>query len=497
MGITDEEMESFTPLFADSTVTDRPRPPSTPFRASMGTTADEGLKQIDEERIMPDTTSTSDTIGKSDVFSDKRSSHLPEKSGKEVQEEPVVTDVRQRDTTHTYDGQDQSKDEMENDDASNPDGDTDKNSIPPSTTSTTAKRRKRGARKGRTLAKQQMKRSRSVENLQASASGEHGERPNETERDRIIRELAEASQSLAREMSKAMQVKEGVANSVNATATSIPQKPTAAALMSTSGSTSTMNGAIRSARPVHASSTVSDWRERNGSHASLASVSSFDTVNSFSSEVASIRSTASAPPALLRTRGPISSFGGLTTVSTTSSRHSGLSAWRTGATSGRIPSSTAPLDTINERGGASSQRLPATTQQKDLDASYLAEIFGGRPSARSSQAQQQKAQQTDQPSSSVLAKPFLAVANTQKLRNPLGVEDGALDGPSVRPSGAGSSEPITSQSVLEAPRKKMLGKFLQGVKSYNKGVKAAPAMSASTVDPAGDHRSNSKKEESS
>ncbi|EPQ28843.1 uncharacterized protein PFL1_03646 [Pseudozyma flocculosa PF-1] len=267
------------------------------------------------------------------------------------------------------------------------------------TASNHSKRRKRGARKGRTLAKQ-LKRSQSVENLSRVTDIDVEAQA----RDATIRELALASETLARQMSK-MSGKQ--ADAEDARSAAVPSvslsPPTAAAAAkfnlqvlspvqradlgaadaAANTATSLVNGRASTDRAslAETASTVSSnwssaaqrrerinerkagaaptlqdsgrskpmsWRERNPSTTTFSSLASNSTVSSrssVSSESSSVYSTASAPAALTKRDPSLRSR----------SRASGLL-------------SVTGLGTISER---------EKPQRKEVDASYLAGIFGG------------------------------------------------------------------------------------------------------------------------
>lgn len=261
------------------------------------------------------------------------------------------------------------------------------------TTSNHSKRRKRGARKGRTLAKQ-LKRSQSVEGMADADANDPAAKARE--RERTIRELALASENLARQMSKMAKPSDAFDGLASPQITL--SKPTAEAaaryslqglaqteaqsgqaplstglpalrgskageevneVLSSTPAANWSSAAMRRERMSEQRKTggsvlqdsgrsrVMSWRERNQSAATLSSLASSATSTSSHSSVTSatwsIYSTASAPAALTRkdfsarnrTRG--SGFG---------------------------------LDTISEREKA----VPA---KKEVDAKYLAGIFGG------------------------------------------------------------------------------------------------------------------------
>lgn len=376
---------------------------------------------------------------------------------------------------------------------------------PPSASSTTGnpKRRKRGARKGRTLAKQELKRSQSVENLSSHRPLD----PGGDVRDQILKELAEASQSLAREMSKALK---GGAPQNAATAES-PTSDTPSIVLSSGASVGRTSVASRASTqytnfswqeqssrrptsiysirgpgeeavsPVAASAAswreradrngplehagrlsagavrtggmlppppavAANWRERNGSNASVVS-------SSFFSDAASIYSTASAPAALAARRQQ-------TTSSTTSNRGTLATA--------------SNLGTISEK---ASRPL-----EKDLDASYLAEIFGGRvPQSSRAKGKASKPDDGVPHSRDAAGIKNGALAAVIPSSSRFGAHDASAGaaGPQnagQQPTASSAAQPEADPSSEEAgaPRKKMLGKFLLGVKNYNRGVRAAP-----------------------
>lgn len=259
------------------------------------------------------------------------------------------------------------------------DGDAEGEKAESIATSNNSKRRKRGARKGRTLAKQ-LKRSQSVEGMADFDANDPEARARE--RERTIRELALASENLARQMSK--MAKPSDAPDSLASPQIVLSKPTAEAAARYSlqtmadsnpdgvkttddvgGSASTPAANWNSAAPRRERMTeqrrtggsvlqdsgrsrVMSWRERNQSAATLSSLSSSITTtsshSSASSATSSIYSTASAPAAL-----PRKDFS-----SRNRTRGSGFG-----------------LDTISER-----ERTTAPTK-KEVDAQYLAGIFGG------------------------------------------------------------------------------------------------------------------------
>ncbi|PWZ02684.1 LOW QUALITY PROTEIN: hypothetical protein BCV70DRAFT_224390 [Testicularia cyperi] len=282
-------------------------------------------------------------------------------------------------------------------------------------TSNHSKRRKRGARKGRTLAKQQLKRSQSVENVGDLDSNDPAVRARE--RERTIRELAMASESLARQMSKMTKPSDGVdeagtppqitlsrptaeaaaryskqalaleannaapamaspalggpaesvatvfgpARRTSVTDSSSPVSPSAANWNSAALRRERMNEQRKAASgvtPVWSGSDsdrsrVLSWRERNQSTATFSSfASSTNSVSSQStswSTTSSIYSTSSAPAALAR-----KDF----------SRRNGTRMGGFG------------LDTISER-ERERERYSSQQHKKEVDAQYLAGIFGG------------------------------------------------------------------------------------------------------------------------
>lgn len=588
MGISEEEIDSFTPLFTDS----------------ITTTSDSKQR---EPSIMTETSlePIAETIGSAPSSSERRSTDIEQQSVNDLSIESPISNKSKDFEENEHSTVETSVENEDNTNAEEVSERDDQSIFPPaSVTSTSAnsKRRKRGARKGRTLAKQQLKRSHSAENLHTEE--DQGTKTTESARDRMIRELAEASQSLAREMSKAIQSRGEVAatsdlNTATAVDVPLPSAPrhtispqtamelkelqnrlavpefdaattTVSSLNSVSrgsttsrasshftnygwgdsrrvganvyeGSTgrqdeslnpqmqqsnvsllmknkvpgSTPQGAIGTgggarhvlqdsgrSRTVHPSSTAADWRERNTSNASIASISSINTLNSYSSDIGSIHSTASAPPAMMtqHRRGPGSGLSSLHSVpqtnsSASSARSVGLSGMRTGGGSSSASLSSrnmiAPgsrnLGTINERGNNA-------TAQSNLDASYLAGIFGGKGS-QSSNSKNQKGEIRGAPSHA--GKGFVggvldnasargSFTSQRSLNNVHSIRGGNGNGSNISLDQSSyqseSSESFANHENLSAPRKKMLGKFLQGVKNYNKGVKAAPAMPSDDQD---------------
>ncbi|SPO20914.1 uncharacterized protein UTRI_00391 [Ustilago trichophora] len=276
--------------------------------------------------------------------------------------------------------------DAEHDDSAEPGGDAngsieDGDKAESVTTSNHSKRRKRGARKGRTLAKQ-LKRSQSVEGMAEADANDPAARARE--RERTIRELALASENLARQMSK--MAKPSDASDCPTSPQITLSKPTAEAAARYSlqnltdadgeaglpaargvkagedangAATNWSSAAMRrermseqrktsaSALQDSGRSRVMSWRERNQSAATLSSLSSLVTTasshSSMSSATSSIYSTASAPAAL-----PRKDFS-----SRNRTRGSGFG-----------------LDTISER-------EKAAPTKKEVDAKYLAGIFGG------------------------------------------------------------------------------------------------------------------------
>ncbi|MCO5565948.1 hypothetical protein L7F22_019623 [Adiantum nelumboides] len=588
MGISEEEIDSFTPLFTDTITApeNRPKEPSTMTETS--------LEPIAE------------TIGSVPSSTERRSTDIEQQSVNNLSiESPISNEANdfeenEHSTVETSVENEGGIHEDEEEDQTDKVSERDDQSIfpPASVTSTSAnsKRRKRGARKGRTLAKQQLKRSHSAENLHTEE--EQKSKTTESARDQVIRELAEASQSLAREMSKAIQSRGDAANSdfTSATAVDMPAlsasrhtispqtamelkelqtrlavpefdaaTTTISSLNSISrGSTTshasshftnygwgdsrrigsnivsdgnsgrqdesispqmhqsnvslllknklpgnTSQGAIGTGggarhvlqdsgrgRTAHPSSTAADWRERNTSNASLASISSINTLNSYSSDIGSIHSTASAPPAMMTHHHHRRGGSGLSSLqnypqtnsSASSARSVGLSGMRTGGGSSNasiasrninVPGSR-NLGTINERGNSA-------TAQSNLDASYLASIFGGK-GPQSSHSRNQKGEVR---APSHAGKGFVGgVLDTTSARGSFAsqrslndnrsnldsIRGGSENESSISLDRSESSESFANHDNISAPRKKMLGKFLQGVKNYNKGVKAAPAM---------------------
>lgn len=257
-------------------------------------------------------------------------------------------------------------------------------------TSNHSKRRKRGARKGRTLAKQ-LKRSQSVERMADVDANDPAVRARE--RERTIRELALASENLARQMSKmtkpsdtaegptSLQVvlskptaeaaarynlqnptdvegDDAHTSTTGLAAARIPRSGEENATASTAG-TNWSSSALRRERMVEqrkigssvlqdsGRSRIKSWRDGNQSAVTLSSLASSVTTtsshSSVSSATSSIYSTASAPAALLR---------------------------KDSSTRNRTRGSGFALDTISER-----ERTAPT--KKEVDARYLAGIFGG------------------------------------------------------------------------------------------------------------------------
>ena len=145
------------------------------------------------------------------------------------------------------------------------------------------------------------------------------------------------------------------------------------------------------------------------------------------------------------------------------------------------------LGTINERGN---------TAQSNLDASYLAGIFGGKGSQFST-AKNQKGEIRGGGVPSQTGKGFVGGvldngsargsfasqrslndnrSNLYRMRSGNENESNVSFDRSSISFQSESSESFANHENISVPRKKMLGKFLQGVKNYNKGVKAAPAM---------------------
>lgn len=217
------------------------------------------------------------------------------------------------------------------------------------------KRRKRGARKGRTMTKQELKRSQSAGNLATNLHADDS-------RDDILRELAEASQTLAREMSRStrgdtvthLTWQDGI-NLPNTTA-SFPS------LSNLGRSTSNGNGMKESLSGLPAPPIMTAWRSKGPSISSTTTGSSY-------SDMTSIHSTVSAPAAFTSRRQ-------ISPLVTNSSIQSSSAAFSNGSGSTRFVNSRQSLaspthlDTISERAAV----------DKKLDASYLAKIFGGRNS---------------------------------------------------------------------------------------------------------------------
>lgn len=593
MGISEEEIDSFTPLFTDSITTSETR------QRESSTMTETSLEPIAE------------TMGSAPSSSEHRSSDNEDRNvnGLSV-ESPTSTEVKDFEendhstveTSVENENGIKAKEEVE---ATDEVSERDDRSVfpPPSVTSTSAnpKRRKRGARKGRTLAKQQLKRSQSAENLHTEENSSL--RPTESARDQIIRELAEASQSLAREMSKAIHNRDEAAASIEPTAFSatdlssrgipitapkhtissqtamelkelqnrlaVPEIDAATTTVSSLNSVSRGSTTSRAsshftnfgwsdsrrigsnatsdnntnrqedslypsmnqsnvslmmknrlqgsqsggfprhilqdsgrARIVHPSSTAADWRERNTSNASLASISSINTLNSYSSDIGSIHSTASAPPAMVtqhhrRGGSGLSSLHNVqqTTSSASSARSMGLSGIRTGTSGSNASIASRNMALPGSRNlGTINEKSNATSAQGNLDASYLAGIFGGKGSSQSNSKNQKGEVRASMHGGKGVVEGMMDSASA---RGSFTSQRSLNDDPSSLPGMRGgrsndsnisldqssishqshSSEAVSNpDSIYSAPRKKMLGKFLQGVKNYNKGVKAAPAM---------------------
>ncbi|KDN53596.1 hypothetical protein K437DRAFT_260521 [Tilletiaria anomala UBC 951] len=227
------------------------------------------------------------------------------------------------------------------------------------------RRRKRGARKGRSTSKQQtpsIQGSPRVEAVRSAPSleqlsdkvREYKREPNGLSHDDLLMDLAEASQNLAREISKATQEK----RAVDVKVASLPQRPqmrlgqgpSAEPLLHQGrGSADYELAPARSPRhpPLqdYGRTHATSWRDLNESTVTISSLASVSTMNSVLSDDASIYSTASAPAAF--------------------ARRSYDSFRQQRQQRGLFGKSSSGLQTINERA------------KKELDASYLAEIFGG------------------------------------------------------------------------------------------------------------------------
>ncbi|UZJ51481.1 hypothetical protein CBS101457_000801 [Exobasidium rhododendri] len=427
--------------------------------------------------------------------------------------------------------------------------DADLDSSVPSPSVTTSngnpKRRKRGARKGRTMTKQELKRSQSVENIPSSSSSSsatvqslslHPGMASLHTRDRTIRELAEASQTLAREMSRAKKNSHAVhlspiINNVASESGRSPtldtppgiastryknsnwkESPTIARPASVSAATAILSGggamrwdpaANRRDRTGDRKSALEDsgrtanmrpgfelpappimatnWRERNESRDSITSGGS-----STFSDVTSIYSTASAPAILAARRQQQSATS---TFSSTSSSPSspystnGVPPFKT-ANNRSTLAATSNLSTIEEKSAA---RL---LSEKSLDASYLAGIFGGTVPQGGSRQRSKAVEPVQSSDASDAGNPderVNSVVGNSSLQggrsmtvNSVPTESGST---TPHPIGLHNASKTSIESIDEGatPRKKMLGKFLLGVKNYNKGVKAAPYDEASGV----------------
>ena len=219
------------------------------------------------------------------------------------------------------------------------------------------RRRKRGARKSRSSSKQHTVPSSPVSStpeflLRERPSLDHmrsradSSAPNH---DAILTGLAEASQNLAREISKATQEKRMV--------DAVIANHFTGRLLDRRGSVESDQFPPRSPIMRAAgddSNHPTPWRDANQSSATLASISSRVSA---SSDNASLYSTASAPAAYARK-----------SQEPSKSRQS----------RGVFGKSTSGLPSISEKG------------KKELDASYLAEIFGGSATARPSHSRRDR-----------------------------------------------------------------------------------------------------------
>ncbi|PWN50260.1 hypothetical protein IE53DRAFT_103936 [Violaceomyces palustris] len=417
----------------------------------------------DESERHGDSSETKESSGAEESVDSSRSARFTDAAS---QVDPTHQAAVRMDDDAIEAGEEQVNQETQEDDpAKTPSEGGDSLRSPSIATSNATKRRKRGARKGRTLAKQQLKRSQSVE--QMSQSGVLDPEARARERDAMIAELAAASQALARQMSKAIKSKpSSTSNSVPSSpgllpisgAAAIPsskfslqqlashrslstndspsvlipnlsrdhemgqgivdsppsseahlQSSNASSMSAASSSnysaygwtdrnragsfvsvgtrsTDASVGAESSGSAAGSSSasnwvsaatrrermiadrknagglTLQDsgrtkptsWRERNHSTATFDSISTVSSISTSSSDASSLYSTASAPAALPRKD------------SHSRSRSKGLLGMAIG------------LDTISERERVRDRAIG----RNQIDASYLAEIFGGDPKSR-------------------------------------------------------------------------------------------------------------------
>ncbi len=219
------------------------------------------------------------------------------------------------------------------------------------------KRRKRGARKNRSSSRTPSAYPPSSP-VAAAADGPGwsgaippiGERLNSAEN--LLTGLAEASQNLAREINKAAHEKRLVDAKLEQLAASGYQFERRGSADSTGASSRAGRGASEDARRLQDSGRTrpTSWRDRNQSTATVSSIASVSSRASYSSDDASIYTTASAPATYAR-----------------KSQESSKQRQQRGL----FGKSSTGLQPISEKG------------KKELDASYLAEIFGGSASSRS------------------------------------------------------------------------------------------------------------------
>lgn len=350
-------------------------------------------------------------------------------------------------------------------------------------TSNHSKRRKRGARKGRTLAKH-LKRSQSVEAMAGADDPEARAR----ERERTIRELALASENLARQMSKMVKPAEGTDSALSPKI--VLSKPTAEAAARYSLQTKTVAdgetaqpvssglAAARSLKPAEDAanwssaalrrermseqrktgasvledsgrSRVMSWRERNQSVATISSAASVVTTassqSSTSSATSSIYSTASAPAAMLR---------------------------KDFASRNRTRGSGFGLDTISER-----ERAP--TVKKEVDAKYLAGIFGGDGSAEDKKRRESTAvrsgEQRRAVSSSAVQSAVSQVSPTDKADKSSKLFGLLSDG--------GGKVDGTSSSAISIPSTVELSQRANGDAAMNGSSQRSVSLGSTTSNP--------------
>lgn len=332
------------------------------------------------------------------------------------------------------------------------------------TMSNHSKRRKRGARKGRTLAKQ-LKRSQSVEGMTEADANDPAAKARE--RERTIRELALASETLARQMSKMTKPSDSIDVLVSPQITLSKPTAEAAARFNLQGlvdaevesanmrvaksgddglAANWSSAAMRRERMSEQRKTgvaalqdsgrsrVMSWRERNQSAATLSSVASsaatsISSHSSITSATSSIYSTASAPAAL--TRKDFSSRN--------RTRGSGFG-----------------LDTISEREKTESAK-------KEVDAKYLAGIFGGGDNlaqGKKRKEESQRAAPSQQCGESAAAQAGVSVADKGETKGTKlfgllteGSSNGSKENGVMRSTSASSTkwvEPSSRLATIEA-----------------------------------------------